>query len=455
VDDPYGGAVAIGSASPVLKEATIMKPVRIILIFVLVLSQYGCATESEETVKRPGQPYVVIQGGLLIDGTGRAPIPDSVVVIEGGTIKAVGPLGQVTIPAMAQTINAKNKFVLPGLIDMHVHYKDWEDQLFISHGVTTVRDVGGNLDYILQARKRSHDEGVKKPRIFSCGPMLDGSPPFFGIEVSAPAATPQEAKSAASKLISSKVDCLKIQQKITVPLLEAITEVAKKEKMPVTAHLGDSRLGNIKAQAAILLGIKGLEHMSGIDFLNTSQSELAEIADMIVSHAVFVDATLVLDDTLSRLLDPELKKDPLLKQVPPKEFIWWERYYGLNSWWTERHSNRWRAILRKKKEFIRMLVKKGGVITAGTDTPIPYVYPGVSLHQELELLVSAGLTPMQAIMAATKNAAELLGHTDQLGTLEAGKIADLQILSANPLENIANARSVEMVFRDGKLIWKK
>jgi len=99
-----------------------MKPVRIILIFVLVLSQYGCATESEETVKRPGQPYVVIQGGLLIDGTGRAPIPNSVVVIEGGTIKAVGPLGQVTIPAMAQTINAKNKFVLPGLIDMHVHY---------------------------------------------------------------------------------------------------------------------------------------------------------------------------------------------------------------------------------------------------------------------------------------------------------------------------------------------
>ena len=432
-----------------------MKPVRIILMFVLVLSQYGCATESKETVKRPGQPYVVIQGGLLIDGTGRAPIPNSVVVIEGGTIKAVGSLGQVTIPSRAQMIDAKNNIVLPGLIDMHVHYKDWEDQLFISHGVTTVRDVGGNLDYILQARKRSHDEGVKRPRIFTCGPMLDGSPPFFAMEVSAPAATPQEARSAASELIRSKVDCLKTQQKITAPLLEAITEVAKKEKMPVTAHLGDSRLGNIKAQAAILLGIKGLEHMSGIDFLNTSQSELAEIADMIVSHAVFVDATLVLDDTLSRLLDPELKKDPLLKQVPPKEFIWWERYYGLNSWWTERHSNRWRAILRKKKEFIRMLVKKGGVITAGTDTPIPYVYPGVSLHQELELLVSAGLTPMQAIMAATKNAAELLGHADQLGTLEAGKIADLQILSANPLENIANVRSVEMVFRDGKLIWKK
>ena len=238
-------------------------------------------------------------------------------------------------------------------------------------------------------------------------------------------------------------------------MLKAITEVANKAKMPVTAHLGDSRLGNIKAQAAILLGIKGLEHLSGIDFLNTSQSELEEIADMIVSHAVFVDATLVLDDTLSRLLDPELKNDPLLKQVPPREFIWWERYYGLNSWWTERHSNRWRAILKKKKAFIGMLVKKGAVITAGTDTPIPYVYPGVSLHQELELLVSAGLTPMQAIMAATRNAAELLGQADRLGTLEAGKIADVVISSANPLENISNIRSIEKVLRDGRIIWAR
>ena len=95
-----------------------------------------------EAVKRPSGPSTVIKGGLLIDGTGKAPIPNSVVVIEGGTIKAVGALGQVTIPSRAQIIEAKNKIVLPGLIDMHVHYRDWMDQLFISHGVTTVRDVG-------------------------------------------------------------------------------------------------------------------------------------------------------------------------------------------------------------------------------------------------------------------------------------------------------------------------
>ncbi|OGQ78724.1 MAG: hypothetical protein A3F90_06155 [Deltaproteobacteria bacterium RIFCSPLOWO2_12_FULL_60_19] len=398
---------------------------------------------------------VVIRGGLLIDGTGREPIPNSVVVIEGGTIKAIGPVGRVVTPTGATIIEANNKIVLPGLIDMHVHYRSWEDHLFISHGVTTVRDVGNSLAEILQERKRSQEEGVAKPRVYTCGPFLDGFPPIFVMQVSYPVTTPEEAKAATSKLIRAKVDCLKTQQNITLPLLEAITAVAKKGKLPVTAHLGDSRLGNIKASAAIALGIKGLEHISGIDFLTTPQSELEEIADMIVSHSVFVDATLVLDEILSKLLDPELKKDPLLKQVPPKEFAWWERVYGLNTWWTERHSNRWRTILRKKKEFIRMLIKKGGVITAGTDTPVPYMYPGVSLHRELELLVSAGLTPMQAIMAATKNAAELLGHADRLGTLEAGKTADLQILSHNPLENISNTKSVEVVLRDGRIVWKK
>jgi imidazolonepropionase-like amidohydrolase len=127
----------------------------------------------------------------------------------------------------------------------------------------------------------------------------------------------------------------------------------------------------------------------------------------------------------------------------------------VNTWWTERHSSLHRAILKKRKEFVGILIKKGGMIVAGTDVPVPYVFPGASLHRELELLVSAGLTPMQAIMAATKSAAELLGHADRLGTLEAGKIADVQLLSANPLENISNVRSVEMVFRDGRMIWKK
>jgi imidazolonepropionase-like amidohydrolase len=436
-----------------------VKFAKIVPFLILMLFYYGCATDSKEAVKRPGGPSIVIKGGLLIDGTGKAPVPNSVVVIEGGTIKAVGGLGQVTIPSRAQIIEAKNKIVLPGLIDMHVHYRDWMDQLFISHGVTTVRDLGSTLDYILEARKRSHEEGVRKPRIYTSGPFLDGSPPVFGMsfgkQLSYPVTTPEEAKSAASRLINSKVDCLKTQQKITLPLLEAITEVAKKEKVPVIVHLGDSKLGDIKASAAILLGVKGIEHGSGINFITASQSELEAISDMIVSNSVFVTPTLFMEEQFSKLLDPELKKDPLLKQVPPFVFSFWETTFGVTTWWTQRHSNLHRAILKKRKEFVGILIKKGGLIVAGTDTPVPYVYPGVSLHQELELLVSAGLTPMQAIMAATKNAADLLGHADRLGTLEAGKIADLQILSANPLENISNVRSVEMVLRDGKMIWKK
>jgi imidazolonepropionase-like amidohydrolase len=434
-----------------------MKFAKIILVLILIFSFYGCATESGEVAKRPGGPYTVIKGGLLIDGTGREPIPNSVVVIEGSTIKAVGVLGQVTIPSGAIIIEAKNKIVLPGLIDMHVHYtRAWMDQLFISHGITTVRDVGSTLDYyILQEREKSRIEGVKKPRIYTSGPIIDGSPPIFET-VSYPVTTPEEAKSAVYKLINSKVDCIKTQQKITPPLLKAIMEVAKKEKVIVTVHLRDT-----KAKTAILLGIKGLEHISGINFLTAPQSELEEVSDMIISHSVFVVATLILDETCSKLLDPELQKDPLLKKVPPEAlkrlFSSWETTFGVGKWWTEDHSNRSRTILGRKKEFIRILIKKGGsgLIVAGSDVTAAYVFPGGSLHRELELLVSAGLTPMQAIMAATKNASELLGHADRLGTLEAGKIADVLILSANPLDNISNTKSIEMVLRDGRMIWKK
>jgi len=239
--------------------------------------------------------------------------------------------------------------------------------------------------------------------------------------------------------------------------LKAIAEVAKKENMPVTAHLGDVKMGNIKAAEAIALGIKGLEHGSGINFLTVSQSELEGVSNLIVSNSVFVVVTLFMDEQLSRLLDPELKKDPLLKQVPPGVFVSWEDTFGVTTWWTERHANARRAMLRKKMQFIRILVQKGGagLIVAGTDVPVPYVFPGVSLHREVGLLVSAGLTPMQAIMAATKNAAQLLGHSNELGTLEAGKTADVQLLGRNPLEDISNLGSVELVLRDGTVIWRK
>jgi imidazolonepropionase-like amidohydrolase len=354
---------------------------------------------------------------------------------------------------------------------MHAHYAYWMDQLFISHGVTTVRDVGRPLNYMLEARKQSHREGVKKPRIYTSGPFLDGSPPVFGAPLwgevqTYPVATPEEARSAAYKLINSKVDLFKIQQKMTLPCLKAIMEVANKEKMIVTAHLGiggfsDNNTGEIKASEAILLGVKGIEHGTGFRYLTASKLELEEFSDMILSHSVFIVPTLFMEEQFSKILDPELQKDPMLKQIPPDILkglnSFWETTFGVGKWYTKGHSKRHRAVLEKRKEFIRLLTKKGGsgLIVAGTDVTVPYVFPGVSLHREIELLASAGLTPMQAIMAATKNASALLGHADRLGTLEPGKTADVLILSANPLENISNIRFIETVLRDGKIVWER
>ena len=164
--------------------------------------------------------------------------------------------------------------------------------------------------------------------------------------------------------------------------------------------------------------------------------------------------TLVLHAQLSRLLESDLRQDPLLQYVPLAEFSWWDAPYGVGQW-TEEHSARQRNVLARKKALIEAFARANGLVVAGSATPNPYVLPGTSLQRELELLVEAGLTPMQAISAATQVAAEFLGQDARLGTLEVGKLADLVILGGNPLEDIRQIRQVEAVLRDGQTVWKK
>jgi imidazolonepropionase-like amidohydrolase len=167
-----------------------------------------------------------------------------------------------------------------------------------------------------------------------------------------------------------------------------------------------------------------------------------------------VAPALVQNEQLSRLLDPSLRQDPLLQHVPPGRFDWWDTPYGVGKW-TEVHSAQHRHILAQKKALIAELAKADGRVVAGSAAPNPYVIPGASLHRELELLVEAGLTPMQALRAATQMAAELLGQEARLGTLAEGKVADLVILDGNPLADIRQIRQVEVVLRDGQIVWKK
>jgi imidazolonepropionase-like amidohydrolase len=253
----------------------------------------------------------------------------------------------------------------------------------------------------------------------------------------------------ARELLARQVDCLKVFVQLTPPQVQAIVEEAAAHGVPVTAQLMATT-----AAEAVALGVTGLERCcSGATAAVTTQ-QLQALARLLAAKGVFVVPTLVNNEQLSRLLDPALRQDPLLQHVPLAWFGWWDAPYGVGQW-TEANSTRHRDFLSRKKVLLEEFAKANGRVVAGSTTPHPYVLPGAGLQRELELLVEAGLTPMQAISAATKVAAEFLGQEAHLGTLEVGKQADLVILGGNPLTDIRQVRQVEVVLRDGQTVWKK
>ncbi|MGH8066892.1 MAG: amidohydrolase family protein [Candidatus Entotheonellia bacterium] len=416
------------------------------LVLASLLLWARCSPVSAEHSR--GRENLIIQAGQVIDGTGRAPMRDAVILVEGEQIKAIGRSGDIDIPPGAHILDARGKSVIPGLIDMHVHYQDWMELFFLRHGVTTVRDVGNNLDMILTRRQWSQKTGAKQPRIFACGPLIDGPNPRWGAWISRAVATPDEARTVARELLDRRVDCLKAYEQLTPPQIQALVQEATPRGVPVTAHLRET-----SAVDAVGLGVKAFEHASGINYLTATRQELQALAQLVTSKGVFLVPTLVVNEQLSRLLSPDIQQEPLLPYMP-HQFGWWEAPYGVGQW-TETHSARQRDILARKQAWLVEVAKIGGRIVAGSDTPNPYVLPGTSLLRELELLVAAGLTPLQAITTATQTAAELLGQEARLGTLTAGKVADLVILGGNPVEDIRQLRQVEQVLRDGQVVWPR
>jgi imidazolonepropionase-like amidohydrolase len=386
---------------------------------------------------------LVVLGGTLIDGTGGAPRPATAIIIRGGVIREV-TTGEASIPADAHRIEARQAWIIPGLIDMHVHYEAWwMDDLFVRHGITTVRDVGANLDQILGLRRESREPGSPHPRLFACGPLLDGPVPRHGAFISHVVTTPEGAREVVRGLVARQVDCLKVYEQLTPPLVRAIAEEAKLAGIPVTAHLRDT-----PATVALEAGVRGLEHALGFPVCD-ERSE-AEVARLVVERGAYLVPTLALHERLALLRSPEIHLTPLLSAAPEGRRIRWSGMAARAS--AERtDAVAWRlACLKRFLAGLAPAVRPR--VAAGRDTPNPFVVPGFSLHRELELLVDSGFSPMEALLAATRTAAEFLGGAGALGTVEPGKAADLVVLASDPLASITAIRDVELVIRAGRVV---
>lgn len=438
-----------------------------------------------------GNSSIVIEGGRLIDGNGGKPVDNATVVIEGNRIKRVGA-GKVDFPQGARVIDARGKTILPGLIDNHVHYRDFYGELFLAHGVTSVRDLGNPLDWILAQRDAVNLGKVIGPRIFCAGGGLYGRAWLAHHLVPS---SPAEAKSMTRRFIEQGVDYVKIHLGVEPDIARAVAEEGHASGLRLTGHLESSIIPYVEA------GVDGVEHATGCAeatirsaeafnqfetiklFLAKFQAPWAyaerehfpEVVEFLARKRTFIEPTLVLWGASQGMRkqwereDYEMLLDPGLGYVPENERrIWLDHFYVAYGARTGKEPEQdvtigtrysiygilsqevLREGYRRFQEFIRQLADAGGNVVAGTDAS--GVVPGISLHRELELFVAAGLSPMRAIVAATKVGADYLGKLNELGTVEEGKLADVIVVDGDPLENIRNTRNIHTVIKDGEII---
>jgi len=451
------------------------------LIAILFLSVSG------EPVQEDNRIAVV--GGTLIDGMGVPPIPDSLILIDNGIITYAGKRQfHPSLPSGARVIDVKGRYIIPGLIDMHVHYEDWMGKLFLANGVTTVKDTGNDPDWITKERDRiNRSSDIVAPRIIACGPVIDSTDPIWEMYSThiAKAGDVIEARKIVRGLAEKKVDCLKTYINLPAAVMQALIDEAHRIGLPVTGHLG-----HVNAHQAAAFGIDEIEHVSGVAEASltdaavekvrtvknkhnsptgenwpvqpwefTSPERLQSLIQLLVERRVAIDPTFVVYDRIAHLNDPMREGDSNLKYIRFSEelrHLWvpdnYFRIFGTKPWRKQEFD---RALKQQhaRMRFIREFANSGGIVVAGSDTPNPYVVPGFSLHNELELLVKAGLTPMQALQASTFNAAQVIRREKTLGTISEGKTADLVILNGDPLRNIKQTKNIHLVFKHG-LIYK-
>lgn len=426
----------------------------------------------------------------VIDMTGAPPKPHMTVIITGNRITSMGRAGKVRVPSGAQVIDAAGKFLIPGLWDMHVHFTEIERSfpLFIANGVTGVRNMGGDLEDSLRWRAAVVSGKLLGPRIVTCGPIVDGpQPAAHGPTIVV--GTPAEGRQTVDMLKQRGADFVKVYDRLPRDAYFAIIDEAKKQGLPVVGHVPLS-LTSVEASDA---GQESIEHLGSIlESTSTIETELHQLesaSEPVTDPSEFprriaargermlntydeqkarqVFATFVRNQTwqvptlefkwAQTFIDDITRKgDARLKYIPESEQQWWSPQKNFFARYrTPEYIVFRKRLFQKELELVGAMHRAGVPFMTGTDLSGAYVFAGFSLHHELELFVQAGFTPMAALQAATRNPAIFLGELSSQGTVERGKIANLVLLEANPLENIRNTQRIDAVVLDGRYLPKE
>jgi imidazolonepropionase-like amidohydrolase len=422
----------------------------------------------------------------IIDATGAPAQPGMTVVIRGERITELGKSGTVHAPAGAQVVDATGKVMIPGLWDMHVHWLDKDYlPLFIANGVTGIRIMWGAPLHHQWRREIAHG-ALLGPRLAIASAIVDGPQPIWPGSLAV--GTADEGRQAVIRSKQEGADFIKVYSRLPREAYFAIAGEAKRQGIPFAGHVP----GAVTVVEASDAGQKSIEHLTGVlDACSSREEELrkasadawlnlpagqtfpsrASLRTLIrqsletfspeKANALYARLarnhtwqcpTLTVLRNMAFIQDPAIRNDLRVRYMPPEIVSGWNPAgdFRLHDR-TEEDYELARATYRKLKEVVGLMRRAGVEFLAGTDVINPYCFPGFSLHDELALLVEAGLSPLEALQAATLNPARYLGQDKDLGTVEKGKIADLVLLDASPLADIGNSRKIDAVVVGGKL----
>jgi imidazolonepropionase-like amidohydrolase len=436
----------------------------------------------------PSEP-LAITGATLIDGTGRSPRADMTVLVEGGRFSRIGPSSATPVPDGAQVVDGRGRFLIPGLSDMHVHVQGPDRQhsaLFVAAGVTTVLDLGGQLPDLLAHRAAIESGRTLGPRLYFTGPLLEEGEPFAGFAHMSQRIDALRIEDEVERLADAGVDGIKLYITVRPETARRACARAHARRLPVFMHQQATW-----GAEAVEAGVDCVEHMMVFGALapphlrpadvskltpfeygawmwrwlpdvDTGSDEVARLLDRMIAAGTALDPTLVLfaarpgafgDDVGDTSMDdPERTPlSPLLPARVREELLhrWAERRGAAaraSDTARERARRGWRVLL----DLVGRFHRGGGTVLAGTDCPNVAIVSGYSIHRELELLVRAGLSPMDALLAATRRPAERLGQTAVFGAIAPGLSADLLVLAADPLADIRHTRRIERVVVRGR-----
>ncbi len=437
---------------------------------------------------------LVIENVTVIDASGSPPKPGMTVIVESGRIAAVSRSKKAHIPKNAVVVDGVGKFLIPGLWDMHAHgtadsSAPWTHLLFLANGVVGVRDMFGPPDaHAWRATQVSNED--PSPTIYLGSPVVDGANPRWpnSIVVTDDA----QGRQVVDQQQQRGADFIKVYDKLPRSVYYAIADEASKRGISFEGHVPES----ISAEDASDAGQKSIEHLTRVA-LSCSKEENAIAEELRKQEATFraphattaqkMDSGKRINDLHQRVVDtyddataqalfarfvkndtwqcptltllqaqtedPPPADDSRLKYLPEAdqarfEAGYWKDFPPVARVWTVKVT---RSEFGESLKIVGSMYKAGVSILAGTDAMNPQCFPGFSIHDELALLVEAGLPPLAALQAATRNAAQFMGQLDRRGTIESGKIADLVLLDKDPLADIHNTRTIQAVVLNGRL----